>query len=314
MSTETSTQTTTPSEGLPNQNELSNGLPTMDQILNEQAQPAQEQAPVPQQEQEPPAQEQEPPKPDQWAELTAQQRELWKAKKEVSDMKAEIEKLRAENESKYGNIENVVKNFMGDDAGDLDPHNQPGSPDFDPVKYEAELTQKIMEKVQGHTKQTEEQKQLDAEIHNFKSELKGFLSEKAGDFPLTSGMGSEELVFEIIEQQYQKDANEYGYEYADQHMLSSEEATKRAEGHLASEIQKVLQSPHMRDYLLTQINQIRAQNPQTGVENQSRENQSSQTSTLTNNMGQTSSQNQRIDERAMTDEEAFNRALSLVNS
>ncbi len=308
MSQEISQPQQTPSKPVANPN---NSLPTMEQILANQETPEQQTQEPAQQEpaqQEPTQQE---PKPDQWAELTAQQRELYKSKKEVSDLKAEVERLKQENETKYGNIENIVNDFMG--TSEVDPDNQPGSPNFDPVKYEEELTKKIMEKVQGHTQQTEEQKQMEESVNTFKSEIKSFLDENGQNYPLASSMGHNELVFEIIEQQYQKDAGEYGHEYAAKNMLSNEQAAQMAEKHLASEIEKVLQSTHMRDYLLTQINQIRAQDPQRGVENQSSQvNQSNHNQTLTNNMGQTTTQNQHVDETAMTDDEAFKRALALV--
>jgi len=295
----------------------SSALPTIDQIANEhfnqggnedQGAPSNEQDQIVEEKEE---DEKPAPTSQQWEQLTAQERNVYLEKEKLRKEREEFNNQRSE---RLNGIDDVVKEFMGGGDESDKNDNLPGSEGFDPVKYKEDLKKELMDEFNGHTAKEKEQQQLETQTNEFKSSIKDFLTEKSSEFPLSSGMDQSELVFNIIEQQYQKDAKDYGYDYADKNMLNSEQASAMAEKHLASEIDKVLQSEHTREYLFSAIQKIKENSiPKSVEENQLNSgNQSNQPQTLTNQMTQTTTQNQHIDETKMTEEERFNRALSAI--
>lgn len=249
------------------------------------------------------------PKADEWAQLTEQQRNVYREKERIRIEKEQLRKQKDEQDKRFSSLESVVDEFMG-----TDPDNQPGQEDFDPVKYKEELRADIMKEVKGFQEETVAKQQENQQVTEFKTQVGSYLDENSSEFPLSSSMKQGDLVFEIIEQQYIKDKNEYGEEYASQNMLSKEDAAKKSEQHLASEVEKMLQSKSVRDYLNAQIVKFQQSDDPNSVNNQSQSgNQSVQSpNTLTNDLAQTSGQTTHVDETIETDEQAFARALSLV--
>lgn len=249
------------------------------------------------------------PDANQWAALTEQQRNVHRERERIRKEKQDLLDQKAEQDGRFKNLESVVDEFMG-----TDPENQPGQADFDPVKYKEELRAEVMKDVKGFQEETQQKAEETKQVTEFKKGVTTFLNEKSTDFPLASSMNQSDLVFEVIQQQYQKDIAEFGQEYASANMLTKEAAAKQAETHLASEVTKMLQSESVRGYLTAEIEKLSVVKDPNSVENQLNPgNQSLQApTTLTNNMAQTSAQTQFIDETVETDEDAFNRALSLV--
>lgn len=301
MSTETISQVATSTQ-------TTESLPTLDQIATSLENPTDPQLDP----QNPDPSKDPDPQPDanKWAQLSEAERNVFREKEKVRKEKLALEKQKKEQDNKFGDLENKLNDYLG-----TDPENQPGQEDFDPVKYKEELRAEIMKEVKGFQEEAQEKIKETEATKEFKTKVSAYLETNNENFPLSSSLAQADAVYEVITQQFQKDIEEFGQEYASDNMLTTEEAAKKVEQHLASEVGKMLQSNSMRKYLSSELEKLNTDdNDPESVTNQLIQGNESpkNPTTLTNNLSQTKTADSFINQELMTDDEAFEAALKLI--
>jgi hypothetical protein len=250
--------------------------------------------------------------------LTREQRKVWKQQKEIRDERAriakereEIQKLRANPKELFNSpdtksVEDIISRLF-DEEKDA-PKNNHKSED----EIYAEVEKRVMEKLEAKQKEKEESTMVESEMREFQNSIKSFV-DNSGKYPLIAGFGDHKTVAQVIEIQFQKDAETYGEERAAQMMISPEQAAERVEKYLATEIDRVLESEQVRAYVLKKMNAgdgqrvaPKEQDPQLNYD------ESSYGQNSLNNFDYSAPSSPRVSEENLTDEEAFNRALSLI--
>lgn len=285
--------------------------------LVEDSEESQEAAPTetPAQE-EPVIEEKKAPSVDELEALTREQRAIWKERKKMADEKARLEKDRQEIER----LRNNPKELLGmKDAKSVDDiisklfdeeQEKPKNENKDPEELYAEIEAKVLAKIEAQQKEKEESTMLESERREFYSGIEQFIKQE-GSYSLVEGMGESKLVGEVIEAQFQQDVETYGQEKALEMMMSPAEAAQRVEKHLASQIEKVLQSPKVREFVSKALGVATTKPVEQGNQlNQDELRQSSQT--LNNDDYTAPSSGGVVDGANLTDEEAFHRALQLI--
>lgn len=101
-------------------------------------------------------------------------------------------------------------------------------------------------------KESEGEKQSQA-IKEFKESISVKSKELAEKYPMVDALGGNELAFKAINDKFIKDSEEYGQEYAQENMMSIEDAIKSTNETLANNVKVALQSKHLRDFILKAI-------------------------------------------------------------
>lgn len=280
--------------------------------LVEGGEEGQPQAPV----ETPPVEEKPAPSVDELEALTREQRAIWKERKKMADEKAKLEKDRQEIER----LRNNPKELLGmKDAKSVDDiisklfdeeQEKPKNEHKDPEELYAEIEAKVLAKIEAQQKEKEESSMVESERREFYSGIKQYIKQE-GKYSLVEGMGEYNLVGNVIELQFKEDAEIYGQEKALEMMLSPAEAAQRVEKHLASQIEKVLQSPKVREFVSKALGVATTKPVEQGNQlNQDKLRESSQT--LNNEDYTAPSSGGVVDGASLTDEEAFQRALQLI--
>lgn len=109
-------------------------------------------------------------------------------------------------------------------------------------------------------KQLKEEQELEAKngaetkaISDFKASIVSRAKEVDEQYPLIGGLGGEEQVYAMIEQQFLADSKEFGEKYAQENMLNVDEAIKKTNESLAISVKEALKSKHLRQFLLKAI-------------------------------------------------------------
>lgn len=256
------------------------------------------------------------PSVDELEALTREQRAIWKERKKLSDEKAQFETERKEIER----LRNNPKELLGmKDAKSVDDiisklfdeeQEKPKNVHKDPEELYAEIEAKVMAKIEAQQKEKEENVMLESEEREFYSGIEQFIKQE-GKYSLVEGMGEAKLVGKVIEAQFQEDVEIYGQEKALEMMISPSEAAQRVEKHLASQIESVLQSPKVREFVSKILGVATTKQVEQG--NQLNQDQLRQSShTLNNDDYSAPSSGGVVDGANLTDEEAFKRALQLI--
>jgi hypothetical protein len=246
--------------------------------------------------------------------LTRQQRAIWRENKKVADEKAKIKAQWEEIERLKSNPKELLNMKDAKSVDDIisrlfdEEQEKPKNVNKDPEDLYAEIEAKVLAKIEAQQKEKEEGALVESEKREFYSGLEQFIKEE-GKYALVEGMGEAKLVGQVIEAQYQQDAETYGPEKALEMMMSPSEAAERVEKHLAEQIDMVLKSEKVKEFVLGRLGVATAK-PAEQTGQQSSHVKLSQT-TLNNEDYSTTSDGGVVDSN-LTDEEAFHRALKLI--
>lgn len=86
-------------------------------------------------------------------------------------------------------------------------------------------------------------------ITDFKAKIKETAISSEDKYPLVASLGGDQSAFELINTQFNADEKEFGLEYAQENMLSIDEALKKTNETLASNIKDALKSKHLREFV-----------------------------------------------------------------
>lgn len=271
------------------------------------------------QQEKPPEKPPEQPKNDlkQWEDLTRKERQIWRERKQVKDMEAklkqereEIDRLRKNPKELLGvkdnkDIEGVISSLFEEEE------QKPENDHKDPSELRKEIEEEVYNRIKEEQKKEKEKEQIDTQLKEFQNNVKKYVEENEQNYPLVSGMGESGLITEVIQAKYEQDLNAYGEDQANKMMISVEEAGRRVEKYLETQVNQVLQSPQVRSYV-QKILQGQEDPPDKNRQESNYEQSNYGPKTLNNNDFSNPTPNRSVDEGNLTDEEAFERALATI--
>lgn len=280
--------------------------PSLDQVLSDNfGQPARTTGapPTPQQA---PVEEDHRAKLEQYNKIREEQKLAWRQEQKYKKEREALKKERAD-------IDRLRKNpkelFQSNDINSI--IDQIFETERDEVKNEKkddgqlyeEIEKRVYEKLKAEQNAEKEKESTERELREFDSSVKDYIGQNPS-FQLVNAMGEHQLVREVIEAEFKKNAEAYGPQRAQQMMMNVDQAAERVEKYLEQQIKTVVEYPGMREYL------SKFMGTQAG---QDQVNKTSVNSQLTLNNDMTSpSEAGIVDERNMSEREAFNKALSLL--
>lgn len=190
-----------------------------------------------------------------------QARDKWKLQKELRELKEQIAELKkpaaADKDPKANPFKGLKPDdivaqalaAMEDDGMSTDQAKKAVS-NMTPDEIIAKAKEEIRREIQEERSKGEEEASVTQAINGFKQKIKDFSKEKAADYPLIDGLGVHEMVYGLVEKDYADKEREFGAEYAQKNMMTIEQAAKKANEKLASELRSALKSPHMKKFVL----------------------------------------------------------------
>jgi hypothetical protein len=250
-------------------------------------------------------------------------RDKWKIQKENRELKERLERLEKQVASPE-NKGNPLKGKTRDEIVDIamQAMEEDGdSPEEAEAKIKSMTPAEIIkaakdelrkEMLDEQTKKEESEKTTKA-VDTFKTKIIDTVKSKESEFPTLLALGGVDAVYQMIEDDYSKNLEEFGSEYAAKNLMKIETAAKKVNDTLASEVKKALQSKHMRKFILDLAKEG-------GIENERSNNQSQEEfqleendpSTLTNNVHRRVTDPKDI--RHLTEEEALEQSFAYLNT
>ena len=219
------------------------------------------------------------------------ERKKWQEK--TKQMEARIKELEATRQAKED---------AGKDTGKEDKEMSELERLFNETPLTKEEFFRMKEKEDQQRQETEEQEmsRLESEyqIEKAKKGAASFIEQNAEKFPFLAESKNADLVLEVIGQQYDRDVEEYGQEYALQKAMSFEQASQITEKYLATQLDSMLNSPKIASYLRQKL----------GLSSNDSQGQSEEPRTLTNDFYENSSAHGELDE-----EERMRRAVAAIS-
>jgi hypothetical protein len=173
---------------------------------------------------------------------------------------------------------------------------------FDETPLTKEEFLRMKEEEEKKRQETEDQEMTRLEneyqAEKAKKSASAFIEQNAEKFPFLAESKNVDLVLEVIGQQYDKDLEEYGEEYALQKAMNFEQASQITEKYLASQLDSMLNSPKIANYLRQKL----------GLSSNEESSQSEEPRTLTNEIYENSSAHGELDE-----EERMRRAVAAIS-
>lgn len=255
-------------------------------------------------------------------------REKWKLQKELKEAKAELEKLKSE--GKKGSVLDTdnplreitkLKGWSKDDIVQkaLEAMEDDGmTPEQAEKKVESMSQEELIAKVKAELKaeqeaereQNEKAKITHERIEKFKEKIKEFTGQNAEKYPLIDGMGGVGHVYKMIEDDYIKNEEEYGVEYAQKNIMTIEKAAKAINDKLASSVKDALKSDHVRKYILSIIKEDGGRSTKDNQLEDFFQLEDAEPETLTNSVHRRSTDPK--DSRELTEEERFEQAFAYL--
>jgi hypothetical protein len=173
---------------------------------------------------------------------------------------------------------------------------------FDETPLTKEEFLRMKEEEEKKRQETEDQEMTRLEneyqAEKAKKSASAFIEQNAEKYPFLAESKNVDLVLEVIGQQYDKDLEEYGEEYALQKAMNFEQASQITEKYLASQLDSMLNSPKIANYLRQKL----------GLSSNEESSQSEEPRTLTNEIYENSSAHGELDE-----EERMRRAVAAIS-
>jgi len=117
----------------------------------------------------------------------------------------------------------------------------------------AEIAKLVKAELDKEKETTEKSTKETQAITDFKAQISSKAKELAEKFPMVDALGGADSAYKLIDEQYTKDVEEYGADYAAENMLSIDEAIQKTNETLALNVKDALKSKHLRDFILKSI-------------------------------------------------------------
>lgn len=160
---------------------------------------------------------------------------LAKKKKEDED--------KTKQEPSDADIEALLKSLDGDEAPSEDKKFT--------EKDVAELVRKEIEQMKKVEKDQEQETQV---VTNFKNKISEHIKTEADKYPIIEATGNQDMVYDLIEQDYIKNQDMYGQEWAIENMMDIGKAAEAVQKHLAKDFESMLKSDSIKKFILQYYN------------------------------------------------------------
>jgi small-conductance mechanosensitive channel len=287
----------------------SGDTPSLDQVLNDNfGQPAQTTGAPPAPGQAPAqdfAQDDHRKKLEQYNKIREEQKLAWRQEQKLKKEREALKKERADIDRLRKNPKELFQsndiNSIIDQIFETEREEVKNDKKDDSQLYE-EIEKRVYEKLKAEQNAEKEKESTERELREFDSSVKDYVSQNPS-FQLVNAMGEHQLIREVIEADFKQNSASYGPQRAQQMMMNVDQAAERVEKYLESQIKTVVDYPGMREYLSKLLGAATGQvNSKTPVNNRL---------TLNNDMTSPSEAGI-VDERNMSEREAFNKALSML--
>lgn len=184
--------------------------------------------------------------------LLEEQREVWREKQKLKMEREQFEQNQnaSKDNGKGSEIEDIVNNMLGLEDKEAEPQEEVLTQD----QLIEKATEKAYEKLKAEMAERDQKTESETSMTKFQEHINTSVSDNE-NLPLVNGMkGGKELILEAIKSKFLSDSEEFGADRAKENMMTIEEASAKTEKYLASEIDKVLEYPQMRSYLMNKIN------------------------------------------------------------
>lgn len=250
---------------------------------------------------------------DKFLRLTRKERALQQAQAELKAKQAEIEKAKAEYESLINRKNNWKQNpydFLDFAGVSYEQLTEAMLDHGQPVDKLTEIERKLQLLEEKDTKekqarQLEQEKQIAEQtqraIDAFQSDLAKYID--SSDYELIKANDGQEVVFELIQQDFQRQIKEGNKE---PQIMSKEKACEQAEAFLESQLDRFLQLKKVQNRL-----QPKEESQENKSSFQAPVNQPRQSVTLTNSM-KASSEPATSSSRRPSDQELFARSAAMI--
>lgn len=125
----------------------------------------------------------------------------------------------------------------------------------------AKVKEDLKQEQEKQTLEVAEKQKVEKAVTEFKGNIKKFAQENAEKFPLVDALGVTDNVYSMIEQDYLSKEDEFGTEYALKNMMKIEDAVKKVNETLATEIKTALKSDHVKKFLTQLLKEGQSSNP-----------------------------------------------------
>ena len=270
-----------------------------EEVLDAEEEQQPPKAPAPETEKKPvhPKIDLDPKKYDQALEA---KRKQFLAEKKWKEEKLQYEQRIKELEAKANKPTRKEESRSEDEIFD-DIVNDPENKWLSPQEIAKKVREEVMAEIKKERELENQKQSQEMEISIFKEKINEHIETNAEQYPMISAMGYEENVFDIIEQAYARDSEKYGDEYANDNIMSIEEASKKLENYLAQQFKTRVKSKKIGKSLSSYLSD--------DEETQSPSTQSNTPKTLSNDFSRNPSSKEELPE---DERELFKLALSKV--
>jgi hypothetical protein len=242
--------------------------------------------------------------------ITEQQREFYRERqkmhKEMQELRSQLEQMKTkkpeEKEEEGDSFEDYFKKLM---AGDEEKNKGKGEEeDEDRPLTKKEMLQMWEEKEKKNRELEEKnikEMEVEIQVEKFKTKILGEVSKVAETSPVLAMIGGNddqvETIYDLIDQDYRRNVEEFGEEYAGKNIMTVEAAIKQTENYLATQLKTMITSNKGYRSLLVKL---------LGEAGETSESSSTQPNTLTNSLAGTADASNNLDD----DEARINRAIA----
>lgn len=261
---------------------------------------------------------------DRVEESTRAAREKWKMQKRIKDLEMNLQEATKKGkpaiDMSSDNPLKELRNLKGWSRDDivqkaLDAMEDEGMSEKEAIAEVKTLSQeeiiaKVKEELKKEALEERENSEADSAIKDFRSVIDNFSKEYAAEYPLIDGLGGQDAVFNMIEQQFSRDEEEFGTEYAQKNIMGIDKAAKIINDSLAQSVVDALKSDHVRKFILANIKEDNSLSNKDTQQLEDFFQSEDDTKTLTN------SAHRRVtdpkDSRELTEDERFAQAFSYL--
>lgn len=181
---------------------------------------------------------------DNFDDLVKEERKKFLEKRELAKKKhqEDQESRKAKEQSDY--IDKFLEEMAGESKQELEKSTE--NKTYTAKEVEDLIKQKIEETFnQNREKETEQRV-----VTDFKNKISETLKASGDKYGLIEATGNSDLVYDLISEDYANNAEQYGDAWARQNIMSIEEASAQVQKNLATQLDGMLKSDHIKNYVL----------------------------------------------------------------
>jgi len=175
-------------------------------------------------------------------------------KTSILDAKNPIKALAKERNFSQDDVIKMALEAMDDDLTETEKKE-------DLAKMSPEQIAKLVREQIELENQAKDQVEKETQaVKDYKLEIANKAKELESTMPMVAALGASDAVFDMINNKFMSEKEEYGEEYARENLMSIDEAIKKTNETLANNVKSALQSKYLRDFILKTIKEEGSKN------------------------------------------------------